>query len=138
MMGFLKADDNDQHKMKFAEDHNEASYKITGYEEDGININGRLFPESLVLSPTNLISDWKPKNISSLTVEDLAPFYALKAEVILLGTGDKQIFPTSEILKKFASMQIGFEIMDTQAACRTFNILMSEGRNVVAGLFPKS
>jgi len=123
--------------MKFAEDHNEAIYKVTSYETEGIKINGRLFQVPLVLSPTALIPDWKPTSISSLTAEDLEPFYELEAEVILLGTGDKQKFPNTDVLKRLASTQIGFEIMDTQAACRTFNIIMAEGRNVVAGLFPK-
>ena len=123
--------------MKFAEDHNEAHYKITGYEAEGIKINGRLFQQPLVLSPTKLISDWKPNEIKLLTAEDLEPFYELKAEVILLGTGKKQQFPSTDVLKQLARMQIGFEIMDTQAACRTFNIIMAEGRNVVAGLFPR-
>ena len=123
--------------MKFAEDHNEASYKITGYDTNGIKINERLFQQSLILSPIAFIPDWKPSDISLLTAEDLEPFYALKPEVILLGTGDKQQFPNTDVLKKLASMQVGFEIMDTQAACRTFNIIMAEGRNVVAGLFPR-
>ena len=122
--------------MKFAEDHNEAHYKITGYDAEGILINDRLFQQSLLLSPTALISDWKPNEIKLLTAEDLEPFYELGAEVILLGTGQKQQFPNTDVLKQLANMQIGFEIMDTQAACRTFNIIMAEGRNVVAGIFP--
>jgi len=124
--------------MKFAEDHNKANYKITGYESDGIKINDRLFQQALILSPSTLISDWKPRDISSVTAEDLAPIYALNAEIIILGTGEKQQFPNTDVLKQLAKMQIGFEIMDTQAACRTFNIIMAEGRNVVAGLFPSS
>lgn len=122
--------------MKFAEDHNQANYKITGYQNEGIKINNRLFQQSLVLSPTTLIEEWKPAEIALLTADDLAPIYELNAEIILLGTGEKQQFPNSEVLKQLAKMQIGFEIMDTQAACRTFNIIMAEGRNVVAGLFP--
>jgi len=124
--------------MKFAEDHNEANYKITGYEAEGIKINDRLFQQSLILSPSTFIADWKPQEISLLTAEDLEPIYELEAEIILLGTGAKQQFPNTEVLKQLAKMQIGFEIMDTQAACRTFNIIMAEGRNVVAGLFPRS
>lgn len=123
--------------MKFAEDHNEAIYKITSYDAEGININGRLFQQPLVLSPSALITDWKPSSILSLTAEDLEPFYELEAEVILFGTGNRQQFPNNDVLKRLASTQVGFEIMDIQAACRTFNIIMAEGRNVIAGLFPK-
>jgi len=121
--------------MKFAEDHNEANYKITGYEKQGIKINDRLFQQSLIVSPSTLIAEWKPSEIMQLSAEDLESFYELNAEIILLGTGDKQCFPNTDVLKQLAKMQIGFEIMDTQAACRTFNIIMAEGRNVVAGLF---
>lgn len=59
----------------------------------------------------------------------------MNPEVIILGTGLKQIFPEREILKHLVQNRIGYEIMDTQAACRTFNIIMAEGRNVVAGMF---
>jgi len=123
--------------MKFAEDHSDAHYKITGYEPQGIFINGRLFERPVLLSPMTLIDDWKPEVYSELSAQHLAPFYDLKPEVILLGTGEKQIFPHPEILRALSKENIGFEIMDTQAACRTFNIIMAEGRNVVAGIFIK-
>ena len=121
--------------MKFAEDHNTSRYKITGYDNTSIGINGIAHNQSLVLSPMELIIDWSPQSYSQLEAEHLDPFYDLNAEIILLGTGQIQLFPQSDILRRFAKEQIGFEIMDTQAACRTFNILMAEGRNVVAGLF---
>ena len=121
--------------MKFAEDHNSSRYKISGYDNASIGINGLPHDFALVLSPMELITDWSPKTYADLRAEHLDPFYLLNAEIILLGTGQKQIFPPPEILRRFAQEQVGFEIMDTQAACRTFNILMAEGRNVVAGLF---
>ncbi len=133
MMGFL-IDDN-RKRMKFAEDHNEANYKITGYEASGIKINNRLFTDALILSPMTLISDWQATTISSLNADKLDQVYELNPEIILLGTGKIQQFPNPDVLKRLAEMQIGFEIMDTQAACRTFDIIMAEGRNVVAGLF---
>ncbi len=123
--------------MKFAEDHNSSRYKISGYDNNSIGINGMPHRYALVLSPMEIITDWTPNIYADLKAEHLDPFYQLKAEIILLGTGQKQIFPQPEILRRFAQEQIGFEIMDTQAACRTFNILMAEGRNVVAGLFIK-
>jgi len=123
--------------MKFAEDHNEARYKITGYEAQGISINGRLFEQSLVLSPMELITDWAPALFSELRAEHLNAIYALKPDVILFGSGSNQSFPDQDVLRRLAKEQIGFEIMSTQAACRTFNILMSEDRNVVTGLFMK-
>ncbi len=121
--------------MKFAEDHNEARYKITGYETRAISINNKSFNQSLVLSPMDFKENWQVKSLDSLLPEDLDVFYEFSAEIILLGTGQKQVFPKPEILRRLVQEGIGYEIMTTQAACRTFNILMSEGRTVVAGLF---
>ena len=121
--------------MKFAEDNNDAQYKITGYDEQGIFINGRLFQNSVILSPMNIVEAWEPDIYSQLEAEHLFPLYDLKPDVIILGTGKKQTFPSREVLQILTKMKIGYEIMETQAACRTFNIIMAEGRNVVAGFF---
>ena len=121
--------------MKFAEDHNEARFKITGYEAGGVGINGKIFNQSLILSPMEFIQEWEPKEYSALKESHLEQIYSLKPDVILLGTGMTQIFPKNEIMRKLVKENIGFEVMTTQAVCRTFNILMSEGRNVVAGIF---
>jgi len=121
--------------MKFAEDHNTANYKISGYDQQSIGINGLPHSSSLVLSPMELLKDWEPAKYSELKEEHLDAIYAMNPEIIILGTGLTQIFPPAEILRRLAREQIGFEIMDTQAACRTFNILMAEDRTVVAGMF---
>ena len=121
--------------MKFAEDHNSARYKISAYDNDSIAINGELHNGSLVLSPMELITDWTPHIYSQLEADHLDVFYKMKAEIIILGTGAKLIFPQTPILRRLAEGKIGYEVMDTPAACRTFNILMAEGRNVIAGLF---
>jgi len=123
--------------MKFAEDHNSANYKISGYDHDSIGINGLPHTQSLVLSPMELLNDWAPSKYSELSADHLDAIYAMKPEIIIIGTGQKQIFPPSEVLRRLAKEQIGYEIMDTQAACRTFNILMAEDRTVVAGMFLK-
>jgi uncharacterized protein len=123
--------------MKFAEDHNHSKYKITGYDSGGVEINGLMHKKSFILSPMELVNDWQPQELQSLKVEHFDAFYTMKPEVIILGTGDKQIFPEREILKYLVQNRIGYEIMDTQAACRTFNIIMAEGRTVVAGMFIK-
>ena len=123
--------------MKFAEDHNNSKYKITGYESDAVEINGISQKQAFILSPMEFVNDWQPQDLSVLKVEHFEAFYELKPEVIILGTGSKQIFPDREILKHLVQSRIGYEIMDTQAACRTFNIIMAEGRNVVAGMFIK-
>ncbi len=121
--------------MKFAEDNNHSKYKITGYESNGVEINGLMHKQAFILSPMELVNDWQPQALSALTVEHLDVFYTMKPEVIILGTGVSQIFPDREILKYLVQNRIGYEIMDTQAACRTFNVIMAEGRTVVAGMF---
>ncbi len=121
--------------MKFAEDHNNSRYKITGYDSEGVAINGLIHKQSFILSPMELVNDWQPQDLASLKVEHFDAFYKMKPEVIIIGTGAKQIFPNHEILKYLVQNRIGYEIMDTQAACRTFNIIMAEGRTVVAGMF---
>ena len=123
--------------MKFAEDHNTSKYQITGYESDGVEINGLMHKQAFILSPMELVNDWQPQDLASLKIEHFEAFYTMKPEVIILGTGAKQIFPDREILKYLVQNRIGYEIMDTPAACRTFNIIMAEGRTVVAGMFIK-
>jgi uncharacterized protein len=89
---------------------------------------------SFILSPRHLIRDWAPTSIEDLVSEHLEALLALQPELILLGTGPRLQFPESGILATIHQRQIGVEVMDTAAACRTYNILMTEGRFVVAGL----
>ena len=121
--------------MKFAEDHNSARYRITAYEKNSIGVNGRFFNHSMILSPMEMIQDWEPSSYAELKAEHLDPLYNLKPDVLILATGANQVFPNKDILKRLAEEQVGYEIMSTQSACRTFNIIMSEGRNVVVAFF---
>jgi uncharacterized protein len=89
---------------------------------------------SLIISPRHLIRDWPPMNIDGLQEEHLDALVELQPELILLGTGPRLQFPETKILASLHNRQIGVEVMDTAAACRTYNILMTEGRFVVAGL----
>jgi len=89
---------------------------------------------SLIISPRHLIRDWPPMNIDSLLMGHLDALMELQPELILLGTGPRLQFPEAKILASLHNRQIGVEVMDTAAACRTYNILMTEGRFVVAGL----
>jgi uncharacterized protein len=89
---------------------------------------------SIVISPRHLIRDWPPMSIESLLAEHLGILTELQPEVVLLGTGRTLQFPETDVLAQLHNQQIGVEVMDTAAACRTYNILMMEGRFVVAGL----
>ena len=85
--------------MKFAEDQNDALYKITGYDDQGIFINGRLFQSAVILSPMDIVENWEPQSYSQFDASHLSALYNLKPEVIILGTGKKQAFPSREVLQ---------------------------------------
>jgi uncharacterized protein len=93
---------------------------------------------SFVISPRHLIRDWPPTEIDNLLSEHLDVLAELQPEVVIIGTGHRLQFPESKILAQLHNQQVGVEIMDTAAACRTYNILMTEGRFVVAGMINTS
>ena len=88
----------------------------------------------MILTATVIIEGWRPASVQDLTAADLEPVLGLAPEVVLLGTGAHQQFPDSAILRILYEQRIGVEIMDTSAACRTYNVLVSEGRSVAAAL----
>ena len=89
---------------------------------------------SFIVSPRHLLRDWPPTNIDNLLAQHLEAIIELQPELVLLGTGPQLKFPDQQILAGLHRQRIGVEIMDTAAACRTYNILMAEGRFVVAGM----
>jgi len=116
---------------------------VTGYADDYVDINHQRYSNSLIVMPDTLIADWTSSSnpasnqrltIDNLTENDFEKIVSLKPEVVLLGTGKTHRFlhpKTSAILTKLG---ISLECMTTAAACRTYNILMSEGRKVAAAL----
>lgn len=92
----------------------------------------------LLLSPDKLISDWPVPGISSLGAAHLEPLIALSPDLVLLGTGERLVFPDPAVHALLLQKGIGLEIMDTRAACRTYNIVAMEGRSVVAALLQLS
>lgn len=120
--------------MKFAEDDPGEGYFITAYDEKSIQINGRDFDSSLVVAPDALDTHWPPTSIDTLQSEHFRHIIEFKPELVLLGTGLKLTFPAIETYAELIKLGTGVEVMDTGAACRTYNILMGEGRRVIAGL----
>jgi uncharacterized protein len=119
--------------MQISLDSNRGAYYVRSYQTGEFKINDQIYNSSLILTSDQLIQ-WAPQNLAELTTEYLMMLIELKPEVAILGTGEKLIFPDRELLKIFYQHKIGIEVMDTNAACRTYNVLTSEGRNVVAGL----
>ena len=120
--------------MKFAQDSQQDGYVITAYDNNTIAINGKTFKKSLIVTTTHLHEDWGVTGIELLASDHIDKVLSFKPELIIIGTGDKLIFPAVEIYSAIIEHGIGVDFMDTHAACRTYNILMSEGRDVVAGL----
>ncbi len=111
---------------------------ITGYSEQWISVNHQRFEHSLIVAPTQLIIDWKVSTFKQLQESDFEKISSLKPEVVLLGTGKQHQFIHPRIIKALTEANIAVECMTTDAACRTYNILMSEGRQVVAALILES
>jgi len=120
--------------MPLAEDIITGSYSIQAYGSGYITINEKNYTGSLVLSPTDIISPWPVTSMQEIKTDHFNCVFELKPDLVLLGTGDKQIFPDIEILGYFAQQGVGVEVMNTGALCRTFNILVAEDRHVVAAI----
>ena len=120
--------------MKLSEDYSAGSNIIRAYQENRIDINGKLFEKSLVVSNTRLIENWPLRQIDELQGQHLASLLEMNPEVILIGTGSKLVFPPVSSYAPIIKQGIGIEFMDSGAACRTFNILVSEDRSVAAGI----
>ena len=120
--------------MKFAQDSQDEGYVITAYESDCVSINGKVFNQCLIITGTQLNDNWAINTIDQLSYEHIELILSFNPELIIIGTGSKLVFPAVELYSSIIKRGIGVDFMDTRAACRTYNILMSEGRDVVAGL----
>lgn len=124
--------------MKLHSDQVESSNRITGYGPGYVVVNEVRIASSVVVTPTRMAEDWAPVDFADVSAACLRLLEEFDMEVALLGTGASQQFPRDDLVARFASRGIGLEIMDTAAACRTYNILMAEGRTVAAMLLPIS
>jgi uncharacterized protein len=123
--------------MRFAPDDNGGTYAIQGYDETGVVIRGQRHTSALLVCPDRLDVPWGPvADPTALAPEQLAELVALAPQVLLLGTGRRALLPRPALMLPFTQSGIGVEIMTTVAACRTYNLLLAEGRRVVAVLMP--
>ncbi len=107
---------------------------INSVSADGIQVVDQLCAGSIIVSAQRLITDWPVLSSGEITPHQIGKILALEPELVLIGTGEHQVFLEPEILMNFYNHPVGVEVMSTRAACDTFNILVSEGRNVVAAL----
>lgn len=120
--------------MKLHPDKPNQQHVVTAYEPGSIAINGRVLAHSLLLMPDHLDEHWGPDAYAALAADHLNQLTAFPCDVLLLGTGSRQRFPAPAMLRPLIESGRGFEIMDTAAACRTYNLLVAEGRIVLAAL----
>jgi len=109
---------------------------VRSVSESGIRVGERTYETSLILSARDLITDWPVALPADLDEDRIEPIFGLEPEVVLLGTGALQVFPDPQLMMCFHRRGVGIEVMTTAAACRTFNVLVSERRNAVAALLP--
>ena len=107
---------------------------FTAYGDGFVTVNHEKYEKNLIVTPEQIHEAWTAALPDALSAEDLQPLLTLGAEVVLLGTGKRLRFPPGPLLRPFAPAGIGLEVMDLQAACRTYNILAAEGRKVAAAL----
>lgn len=133
--------------MRFAPDKDFGSYTVRSYQAGQVKIILPIDPEeeteqdnqltlstSFIIAPKQLKENWPPQSLAEITQEHLQAAIDLNPELIILGTGQRLEFPHPSITESLFAKGIGVEIMDTAAACRTYNVLMHEGREVVAAL----
>jgi len=115
------------------------AFRIVGADsvvfEDRVNAGTRRVVKSFIVTPQALLEDWPaPASVKELTPDHLATVLAQQPELVILGTGDKQQFPSAAVMGACLTRNIGIEVMDNGAAARTFNLLAGEGRNVAAAI----
>lgn len=107
---------------------------FTGYGDGYVMINHIRHDKSLIVLPDRLITDWPATAVAQLHIAHFDTLINHAPEIIVLGTGATHRFPDQSLLRQLAKIGIGVEVMDTQACCRTYNILVEEGRRVCAAL----
>jgi uncharacterized protein len=119
--------------MKFTQERSGANV-VQSFEPGAIRVKDRVITGHVILSAEVIIEPWLVEQSDNITAADMAPAVALQPEVLILGTGRTLDFPSPALLDELTSRGIGIEVMDTAAACRTFNVLVHEDRAVAAAL----
>jgi uncharacterized protein len=110
-----------------------AANTITAYGDDYVAVNGARRERNIIVTATE-VRDWSADDFEHLSAEHFAELARLGVEIVLLGTGRRQRFPDPQLTAPLGAARIGLEVMDTKAACRTYNILVAEERRVALAL----
>ena len=122
--------------MEFNLEVPQNQFFIRSVSEKGIRVNNDYFKGPFIISGQRIVPEWNVKCVGDINEESLQVVFDLQPEVILIGTGNTQVFLPPATQVHFFRRNFGFEVMTTDAACRTFNVLVAEGREVVAALLP--
>lgn len=115
-------------------DNNEARYQIRSYQPGELKINKQVLTTSAIVTPVKLIENWQPQTCDELSAEHFTVLAELKPDVVIIGTGAEMVFLPADLYGALINQGIGVEFMDTRSACRTYNALSSENRDVAAAL----
>lgn len=121
-------------QMRLSLDQTERSHLINAWAPGEIRVGDRSYQQSIVLKAGAEPLPWSAPRPAELVLEDLSLALDLAPEILLLGTGQDLVFPDSAIYARILGLGVGIEVMDSGAACRTYNILVAEDRAVVAAL----
>jgi uncharacterized protein len=118
--------------MQLTEHRYEQQFFLRHADAQSVTVIDRVLRRSLVVSATRIVEDFPVRSPDQFDAAAIEFILALKPEVVLLGTGERVVFPPQTVLAEFLKRGIGLETMDSAAAARTFNVLAGEGRSVVA------
>ncbi len=120
--------------MEFTREAAGEAHAIVACTEGEVRLRNRAIAGSVIVTRETVQDDWHPPAPEALSIDDFEKLLALRPEVVLLGTGNRQRLPSPALYAAFAERGIGLEVMDNRAACRTFNLLLSEYRDVAVAL----
>tara|TARA_R110002126_G_scaffold187410_2_gene336091 strand:- start:12628 stop:12993 length:366 start_codon:yes stop_codon:yes gene_type:complete len=109
-------------------------HTIQSYSDTAVTLNHEIYDKSIIINRNTLITDWPVTQASDLNAQSLDALITLKPEIIILGSHDPDALRRLDNIRQLCEQKIGVECMDIGAACRTFNVLLSEERDVVVGL----
>lgn len=121
--------------MKIELDNFQGQLRIAAYSNNSITVASKSYNSNVIITSETVVEACLPDHAQNMTAPHVKTIIELKPEVVLFGTGKTTAFPPDEICHALYVRQIGFEVMDTGAACRSFNFLSGEGRQIVAALF---
>ncbi len=121
--------------MQLSHERPDYAWVLRGADGRQARVNDRVLTRSFAIAPDHLVDDWDaPARAADLAPRHLEPLLALQPELIVLGTGNRQVFPAPAVLAACLQRGIGIEVMDNAAAARTFNVLAGEGRRAMVAM----